>query len=113
MRPLAQNAIALPAAEKGTAATGLMVVASPFDTPAMESHPAWPILSQLPTLLSVAIPLQGLRVRDLLALQPGQLVHTARNYGEDAPLAVGPLQIAWGEFDVLNGNIALRITRLA
>ena len=79
----------------------------------LESHPAWSVISSLPTLLAVAIPLRELRVRDLIALCPGQIVTTAWNLTDDMPLATGPIQLAWGELDVLNGNIALRITRLA
>jgi len=79
----------------------------------LDSHPAWPVIASFPTLLAVAIPLRELRVRDLLALCPGQIVTTPWNLTDDLPLATGPLRLAWGELDVLNGNIALRITRLA
>lgn len=79
----------------------------------LESHPAWPVISSFPTLLAVAIPLRELRVRDLIAIRPGQIFTTAWNLTDDLPLATGPLRLAWGELDVLNGNIALRITRLS
>ena len=79
----------------------------------LESHPAWPVISSFPVLLSVAVPLRELRVRDLIAIRPGQIVSTAWNLTDDLPLATGPLQLAWGELDVLNGNIAFRLTRLA
>jgi flagellar motor switch protein FliN/FliY len=108
-----QNLIAQQASEKGTVATDLMVAATALDTSAMESHPAWTVISQFPTALSVSIPLHNLRVRDLLHLQSGQIVRTSWNCGGDVPLSIGALQIAWGEFDLLNGDIALRIVRLA
>jgi hypothetical protein len=114
MTALRQNATAQPATEKGTH-TALAVAANAPDalpSSSIQTHPAWPLIAHLPTLLAVAVPLCGLRVRDLLGLQPGQIVRTAWNSSEDAPLCIGLLQLGWGELDVLNGNIAFRITRL-
>jgi hypothetical protein len=112
-----------PAAKKVsmTAASGKSSTTAELETPiigesdsdSVESHPAWPAISCFPTLLAVAIPLCGLRVRDLIALRPGQIAGTTWNFTDDVPLATGSLQLAWGEFDVLNGNIAFRLTRLA
>lgn len=91
---------------------GTAIVAEPASD-SLESHPAWPAISAFPTLLGVAIPAHELRVRDLLVLRPGQLIVTAWNCTDAVPLAVGPLRLAWGEFDVLNEKIAFRLTRLA
>lgn len=79
----------------------------------MEVHPAWPMISRLPTVLSVSIPLSGLRVCDLLALQLGQTIESAWEATEDVPLKAGSLQICWGEFEVVDQRTALRLTRLA
>jgi len=32
---------------------------------------------------------------------------------EEVPLKVGALQLGWGEFELMNGRMALRLTRLA
>ncbi|HEY5056800.1 MAG TPA: FliM/FliN family flagellar motor C-terminal domain-containing protein [Acidobacteriaceae bacterium] len=82
------------------------------DVPAMETHPAWATISSFPTLLTVGVPLHQLRVRDLLALQAGQIIGTSWNISDDVPLSLGSVQLAWGEFDVQNGSIALRLTHL-
>lgn len=79
----------------------------------MEEHPAWSMIARLPVMLGVAIPLRGLRVCDLLALRSGQTIESAWATTEDVPLKVGTLQICWGEFEVVEQRMALRLTRLA
>jgi flagellar motor switch protein FliN/FliY len=79
----------------------------------MEEHPAWPMISRLPAMLSVCLPLAGLKVCDLLSLQPGKTVGSRWAVTEDVPLKVGALQICWGEFEVVEQRMALRLTRLA
>lgn len=80
---------------------------------AMEDHSAWPMASRLPVLLSVSIPLNRLRVRDLLNLTPGQTIRSSWPLTEDVPLRVGQVQLAWGEFEVVDRRMALRLARLA
>jgi flagellar motor switch/type III secretory pathway protein FliN len=53
------------------------------------------------------------RVRNLLALGPGQIIETQWAHGEDLPLASGDVQLAWSEFEVVESQLAVRITRLA
>ncbi len=53
------------------------------------------------------------RVRNLLALAPGQLIETQWVPGNDMPLAAGEVQLAWSEFEVVETRLAVRITRLA
>ena len=72
-----------------------------------------PALSRLPVELDVAIPVRGFRVRNLLALEPGQIVETLWAHGEDMPLAAGEVQLAWSEFEVVDSQLAVRVTRLA
>jgi flagellar motor switch protein FliN/FliY len=79
----------------------------------MEDHPAWPMISRLPATLAVSIPLSGLRVCQLLSLQSGQTIESTWAVTEDVPLRVGALQICWGEFEVVEQRMALRLTRLA
>jgi flagellar motor switch/type III secretory pathway protein FliN len=66
----------------------------------------------MPVELDVAIPVPEFRVRDLLALTPGQLVESHWGHGEDVPLASGEVQVAWTEFEVIETQLAVRITRL-
>ncbi len=67
----------------------------------------------LPVAIAVAIPIRDFRVRNLLAIGPGDVVATQWGQGEDLPLASGALQLAWTEFEVADSELAVRITRLA
>ncbi|MGC1463915.1 MAG: FliM/FliN family flagellar motor C-terminal domain-containing protein [Terracidiphilus sp.] len=70
-------------------------------------------VSLLPVELDVAVPIREFRVRNLLALQPGQLIESQWGNGEDLPLASGDVQLAWSEFEVIETQLAIRITHLA
>jgi flagellar motor switch/type III secretory pathway protein FliN len=70
-------------------------------------------VGRLPVELDVAIPVREFRVRNLLALEPGQLIETQWGHGEDMPLAAGEVQLAWSEFEVIDSQLAVRVTRLA
>jgi flagellar motor switch protein FliN/FliY len=72
-----------------------------------------PRLGRLAVELDVAIPIREFRVRDLLALEPGRVVKTEWQQGEDMPLAARGTQLAWSEFEVINSRLAVRVTRLA
>jgi flagellar motor switch protein FliN/FliY len=72
-----------------------------------------PALARLPVELDVAVPVRNFRVRNLLALETGKLVETDWNHGDDLPLAAGPVQLAWSEFEVVESRLAVRVTRLA
>lgn len=69
--------------------------------------------SALPVTVNVAIPLRGFRLRNLLALAPGVLLESEWEQGEDLPLACGDVQLAWTEFEVIDVQLAARLTRLA
>jgi len=66
----------------------------------------------MPVELDVAIPIPDFRVRNLLALAPGQLIESRWRHGEDVPLASGAVQVAWSEFEVIELALAVRIPRL-
>ena len=71
-----------------------------------------PAVTRLPVELDVAIPVRGFRVRHLLALDPGQIIETEWGHGSDMPLAAGEVQLAWSEFEVVEQQLAVRVTRL-
>lgn len=79
----------------------------------MEEHLAWPMIARLPVMLAVSIPLRGFKVSGLLGLRCGQIVVSTCKSSEDVPLKAGLLQIGWGEFEVVEQRMALRLTRLA
>lgn len=69
-------------------------------------------LARMPVELDVAVPIPDFRVRNLLALAPGQIIESGWGHGEDVPLASGAVQLAWAEFEVIESQLAVRITRL-
>lgn len=70
-------------------------------------------IPQLPVELAVGVPVRDFRVRQLLALAPGEVIESQWGHGEDLPLASGDVQLAWSEFEVVETRLAVRITRLA
>jgi hypothetical protein len=63
--------------------------------------------------LEVAVPVRNFRVRNLLVLEPGVIVESQWNHGEDLPLSASDVQLAWTEFEVSEGHLAARLTRIA
>jgi flagellar motor switch protein FliN/FliY len=69
-------------------------------------------VARLPVELDVSVPVRQFRVRNLLALEPGRLIETQWVNGEDLPLTAGDVQLAWSEFEVVDTQLAVRLTRL-
>lgn len=97
----------------GEAGRSQALVASPRGLEQHEPQPLSAPVSLLPVELDVAVPVRQFRVRNLLALEPGQLIESQWGNGEDVPLASGDVQLAWSEFEVIETQLAVRITRLA
>lgn len=90
------------------------LVPAPQKSQEQKAAPAFPPpVSLLPVELDVAVPVRQFRVRRLLALEPGQMIESQWGSGEDVPLAAGDVQLAWTEFEVVETQLAVRITRLA
>lgn len=70
-------------------------------------------VARLPVEVDVAVPVRNFRVRNLLALEPGRLIESQWGNGADVPLFAGDVQLAWSEFEVIDTQLAVRITRLA
>ncbi len=67
----------------------------------------------LPVAVAVAVPVRNFRVRNLLAMRSGAVLETQWGHSEDLPLASGNVQLAWTEFEVIETQLAVRVTRLA
>lgn len=67
----------------------------------------------LPVTLAVAVPVRNFRVRNLLAMRAGTVLETQWGHGEDIPLASGDVPLAWAEFEVVDTQLGVRVTRLA
>jgi flagellar motor switch protein FliN/FliY len=70
-------------------------------------------VARLPVEMDVSVPVRNFRVRNLLALEPSQLIESDWGHGEDLPLAAGEVQLAWSEFEVIDTQLSVRVTRLA
>jgi flagellar motor switch protein FliN/FliY len=72
-----------------------------------------PRVSRLPVELDVSVPVRNFRVRNLLALEISDVIESGWGHEEDVPLAAGRVQLAWSEFEVVDTQLAVRVTRLA
>ncbi len=95
-------------------AAGVALVPSPRTLGEEESEPGFgPLVARLPVELDVAVPVREFRVRNLLALEPGTVIESRWNHGNDLPLAAGNVKLAWTEFEVIETRLGVRVTRLA
>ena len=78
----------------------------------IEEHSSWETLAQLRMTIRVGVALKYFRVRDLLAIEAGQIFESFSPATEDVPVMIGRVQIGWGEFEVVDQLMALRLTRL-
>ena len=70
-------------------------------------------LDRLAMQMNVMVKVPAFRVQDLLSLENGTVVETEHEHTQDVPLACGGALLMWGEFEVVDERLALRITRLA
>lgn len=89
----------------------LVTAAHPLDADA--SIPLAGPVARLPVELEVSVPVRDFRVRNLLNLELSQLVESGWGHDEDVPLSAGQVQLAWSEFEVVDTQLAVRVTRLA
>jgi flagellar motor switch protein FliN/FliY len=73
----------------------------------------WSYVKGLTCRLSVEVPIPGLTVGKLLDLTPGLILDTQYDEGSHIPVLVNGEMIAWGEFDVVEESLAIRLTELA
>lgn len=105
---------ATPPAHAVGAPTGSALVPLPRKPGEEEGEPGFgPLLARLPVELDVAVPVRDFRVRNLLALEPGAVIESRWNHGNDLPLAAGDVTLAWTEFEVIETQLGVRVTRLA
>jgi flagellar motor switch protein FliN/FliY len=79
----------------------------------IEEHAGWSVLSKLTVPISAEIVLAGFKVRDLLALKAGQVIVSEWLETEDVPVKAGQTQVGWSEFEVVDQQLLIRLTRLA
>ena len=94
------------------AADRAAIVASEADA-GFEADPIPAFVLPLPVAVAVAVPVRNFRVRNLLAMRSGTILETQWGHGDDLPLASGETTLAWTEFEVIDTQLAVRVTRLA
>ncbi len=72
----------------------------------------WRTARNVPFRLAVTIPLAGMKLRDLCLLRPGTTLFTYISAAEDVPVRVGGALLGWAELDNVDGQMAIRLTRL-
>jgi flagellar motor switch protein FliN/FliY len=102
-----------PPTPAGGAAAEQALVPTPHPSAEEEGMLASGPVARLPVELDVSVPVREFRVRNLLALEPGQVIESQWVHGEDLPLASGDVQLAWSEFEVVDSQLAVRVTRMA
>lgn len=70
-------------------------------------------LDRLPMELHVMVKVERMRVEDLLALERGTVLNTVHEHSQDVPVRCGGALLLWGEFEVVEQKLAVRVTRLA
>ena len=85
---------------------------SPGELPASEVPASWRAAQTVPFRLSIAVPVTGMKLRDLRELCPGFVLSTHVSAADDVPVRVGGAVLGWGELDNVDGQMAVRLTRL-
>jgi len=86
--------------------------AKPTEDAEAELTAAWARVLPLPCQLTVSLPAPGCRVVDVLALEPQSIVNTGWRVAADVPIRVNGELIAWGEFEVVENRLVVRLTEL-
>lgn len=73
----------------------------------------WGELLLVSVKVSVEVAIQRLTVRELFRLDVGSVLVSAQQAGANAPVVIGDVALAWGEFQVVEDHLALRVVELA
>lgn len=63
--------------------------------------------------LDVMVKVRSFNVQDLLSLETGSVLETVHEHVQDVPVRSGGALLGWAEFEVLDQQLAVRVTRLA
>ena len=85
---------------------------SPVVEPLLPASDLWPEVLALPCQLRIELKIPAFKVRDLLALEVDSVVDAHRKEGLHVPVSVNGEMIAWAEFDVVEEQLAVRLTEI-
>ncbi|MBS1815888.1 MAG: FliM/FliN family flagellar motor switch protein [Acidobacteria bacterium] len=77
------------------------------------NQPGWPTVRDISGRIRVQLRMPAMRLRDALALQPGQMLISNHAETLDVPLCIGGVQFCWCEFSAVDERMGVRITQLA
>jgi|HubBroStandDraft_1064217.scaffolds.fasta_scaffold477150_2 flagellar motor switch/type III secretory pathway protein FliN len=78
-----------------------------------QSDELWRPVLGLGCELTVDLPMPGFKIADLLKLHKGSIINAHWRVGRDVPLCLNTTLIGWIEFEMVGGNLAVRLTELA
>jgi flagellar motor switch/type III secretory pathway protein FliN len=73
----------------------------------------WKPVLELGCELTVELPLPEFKIGDLLELRAGAVIDAHWRVGQDVPLHLNATLIGWGEFEMVSGNLAVRLMEVA
>ena len=73
----------------------------------------WGPVLDLPCELTVDLRLPGFTIADLLKLRPGSVLDARWRLGREVPVRLNGTLIGWCEFEMVNQNLAVRLTEAA
>ena len=79
----------------------------------LQGNCAWDRYARLQCEFTVEVPLPSVKLADLLDLKVGSVIDSRWKVGTDIPARVNGVVIAWSEFEVVSGKLAVRVTDLA
>lgn len=81
--------------------------------PGLSDPRQWGPMLDLECELALELSVPGFTIADLLRLQPETVLDTKWTQGQDVPVRVNGELLAWAEFEVVDGQLAMRITEWA
>lgn len=79
----------------------------------VEGQERWDRVSRLSCELTVELAVSNFRVRDLGLLRAGRVLDSGWSLGREVPILANGLRLAWGQFEVVGRNLAVRLSELA
>ena len=73
----------------------------------------WQVMSKVPFRVSISVSIAGMKLRRLCELRVGDVLTANAFAAEDVPVRTGGALLGWGELDNVDGQMAVRLTRLA
>jgi flagellar motor switch/type III secretory pathway protein FliN len=79
----------------------------------MEGGEKWDRVSKLSCELTVELAVSSFRARDLGLLRVGRVFDSGWSLAREVPVLANGLRLAWGQFEVVGRNLAVRLSELA